>query len=373
MTPIFRAAMRPILAFLWGYLGLHVVFGLANTGRSDWGPGIWLAAIAGPCLWIAVVRMTGASLPWANAAAVASVLVGAAVNVFALGPQELNSYANWWPGHASVLASLLVVYGKRRQAAGALAVAAAAAFGFGALRHGGFAMGFGYALSSVATPVVWTAAVAWTLSLLGHISDRQLGLASLTMQQDLEAELSREAAERQRRDVEVMRSESAVHLAEIAGLRHGAEITLAQRRRWDLGALTLRDELASRALLDDTLRRAVRLARRRGAAVELQDGLPEQGEVPLSARRVMASAVRRLTAEDSLSLRRQPGVGQLSVAFLGPSAGAWLDSLGSLPDGTAVLRDDGVAHLTFEQGLFEQAKAPAEAPQNRVREDGQAR
>lgn len=303
----------------------------------------------------------------------AAVIAGAAVNVFALDPQELNSYANWWPGPASVLASLLVVFGRRRQAAAVLAASAAAAFGFGALRHGGFGAAFGYALSAVATPVVWTAAVAWTLSLLGQISDRQLGLASLTMRQDLAAALSREAAERQRRDVEVMRSESAAHLAEIAGLRPEAEITPAQRRRWDLGALTLRDELASRALLDDTLRRSVRLARRRGAAVELQDGRPEQGEVPASARRVMASAVRRLTAEDRLSLRRQPGVGQLSVAFLGPSAGAWLDSLGPLPEGATVLRDEGVAHLAFDQGLFEQGTAPAEAPRKRVREDGQTR
>jgi hypothetical protein len=352
MSPVLRAAFRPIVVFLWAYLGIHATFAVLQSDRASH-PLLWLATLAASLLWIVLVHMTRAIQPWINLLAILTVPLSVWSTFANLDAAALATYANWWPGPCAVLAALFILYGRSRcgtvtVVAGVLSSAAISRADF---PDAGAAVG--YTLSAASGPIVWSLGFAGILVLISRFSDSQLKLESHSARQAVAVESGRQALERHDRDVEVMRSASVSLLQDIARLRPGAEITPRQRETWRLGALLLRDELASRAFLDDGVRQAIRLARGRGVVVDLQDGYAEGGDLGPFTRLFIAATVRRMQSGERLSVRRQAGRNVLTMVYVGPGAGQWLRRLPAPPAEFRVISEDELAHLSCDCDVLE--------------------
>ena len=349
MSPLFRTAFRPMIAFLGVYLLLHVTLALvhADTVAQPW---TWVGGAAVVLLWEVIVCVTCASRPWINATAILALGCGVWTVILGLPMERLDEYANWWPGAAAVLISLFVLFGRHATAGATWILMCGLAFVAARLRGLGAAEAVAYTLPSAIVTGIWSTAVVFVLASMGGLSDRLVDLRSLTVRREQAAAQSRLARRQSERDVESMRAESRALLQEIVETPQGVSVTPQQRERWRIGALTLRDELAARRLLDDGLRDAVRAARERRAAVELQDGSPEAGRPSADARRLMVDAARAVGPGETLSLRRAPGSADLSVLYMGPGAAGWTASLGRLPDHVETVGTPGLVHLTCHDG-----------------------
>lgn len=347
MSPLFRTTFRPIIVFLGVYLLLHILLALvhADTVRLPW---LWTGGAVVVALWTLLVYLTYGSRPWINATAILALGCGIWTVVVGLPVERLGEYANWWPGAAAVLISLFVLFGRYLTAGITWVFALFLAIAAARMRGLGVDEALAYALPAALVPGIWSTAVAFVLASIGRLSDRLVDLRGLTVRQEQAAAQSRRARLQREQDVETMRAESQALLQEIVETPAEAAVTEDQRRRWRLGALTLRDELAARRLLDDALRDAVHAARERGAVLELQDGSPEEGRPGDEAQRIMLSAAQAVGPGESLSLRRAPGGGDLSVLYMGQGAEDWNSSLGELSENAERMGTPDFVHLIYK-------------------------
>ncbi len=345
--------MKPLKWFLCGYLIMHLVLAV-----------IFLHATTSPVLWLSTFALALAALGWqhgtrgrsraASVVNIAMIPIMAAVVLGTLKPDFVNTYANWWPGVAATLLAMLIFENRPRVALAALAVTIASDAVVSVLFLGWTMDALQYGGAALMSPVPMYAGASAVAIFLRRMAGQRRELRDVDAWNKLAREQYVRSQVQQDSDVEVMRIQSLPLLQQISDLHERSRITGADRDRWERGALGLRDELAARQLLSTELREAVRCARARGVAVELQDAMRTSRRLVPEQVLVLRQSVLAAQKGDRLMMRRLPD-GGVAVVFMGDDAAAWLAHV-NLPVDSELMEDDGVVYVTI--GMTAAASAP---------------
>ncbi|GAA1346464.1 hypothetical protein [Arthrobacter roseus] len=344
--------MKPLKWFLCGYLVMHLVLAV-----------IFLHATTRPVLWLGTFALALAALGWqhgtrgrsrvASVVNIAMIPVMAAVVLGTLKPEFVDTYANWWPGVAATLLAMLIFENRPRVALAALVVTVASDALVSVVFLGWTMDAVQYGGAALMSPVPMYAGASAVAIFLRRMAGQRRELRDVDAWNRLAREQYVRSQVQQDFDVEVMRMQSLPLLQQISVLHERSRITGADRDRWEHGALGLRDELAARQLLSMELRAAVRCARARGVAVELQDGMRTRRALVPEQVQVLRQSVLAACKGDRLMMRRLPE-GGVAVVFMGDDAETWLAEV-NLPVDSELMEDDGVVYLRIGTTTAESA------------------
>ncbi len=337
--------VKPLKWFLCGYLAMHLVLAVIFIHATT-NPGLWLGTFASILVALGWQYSTRGRSRTSTVLNIALIPVMAAVVLGTLKPEFVHTYANWWPGVAATLLAMLVFDNRPRVARAALAVTIVSDAVVSVVFLGWTMDALMYGGAALMSPVPMYAGAAAVAIFLRRMAGQRRELRNVDAWNRLAREQYVRSLVQHDSAVEVMRSQSLPLLRQISGLHERSRITDTDRQRWDRGALGLRDELAARQLLSTELRAAVRCARARGVAVELQDAMRTRLKLAEENVLVLRQSVMAAGEGDRVMMRRLPE-GGVAVVFMGEDAAAWLAQV-DVPENSELMEDDGVVYLTID-------------------------
>lgn len=311
MSGISRSSLIALAAAFSAY---HLVRGILTLGIPvNPTPVVVALVIYAAITALALLPYGERGMPlWVSTLALSCAIAITLIVTSQLNPTAENGYATWHSNAVGTLMTILMVRGRRVEAAAGTAFLLV------------YSLVWCGPIGSAQIGV--TGAIGWVV--LAFVMTRTLQRAALDAEQLMEAEREAvrwEAAQHAHRSERRSRLETA---SRIAGplLRDvvlaDGRLTQAERAEARLLEARLRDEIRGRGLLDDRVRAAVLAARRRGIVVQLLDEGTIDGLSGAQRERVLGVAASTIDGASSerLIVRTAPETTTVAVTVVGLSA-----------------------------------------------------